>query len=255
MTTDELQAAKQTVLKWWEALEGADRSMAANHTGAALSADVKTFGPDPINMLEGPEAYLKGFWFPLRDAVRDLKRVTHLFISGVSNGRVDGNATADGRLWVSGTGVFRGTFENDYLGLPATGKPVDIRYGEFCEVRDSQIVSVYYLIDLIDLFEQAGIHVLPRCQGTPGLYPPPAAQDGLLIGSSRGDESAYSLQHIRRFIFDGLNCAAWEWLTILHQIYIGTGRAGSVPASASGNLKTFIRDRGSLPFRTAGCRT
>jgi predicted ester cyclase len=170
-----------------------------------LDTNVATYGPDPINELQGAEGYLKGFWIPLRTSFSDLRRHTHLFVSGYSNGRVDGDESKDGRLWVSGTGVFSGTFTEDYLGLPATGKQVDIRFGEFCEFHHGKIVSLYYLIDLVDLFEQAGIHVLPPSRGKPMLYPPPTAGDGVLAGISDPAQTRYSLEHIRRFIFDGLN--------------------------------------------------
>ncbi len=200
-----LQAAKALVLDWWKALEHTDESKAAAATVRAFAPDITTYGPDPINELRGPTAYLEQFWQPLRHSFAGLQRQTHLFVSGYSNGRADGNRALDGRLWVSGTGVFKGLFQNDYLGLPAHGRPVEIRFGEFCEVRDGRIVSLYYLIDLVDLFEQAGVEVLPPCRGRPGLYPPPAAQDGMLTAVPDVALTQHSLEHIRRFIFDGLN--------------------------------------------------
>ena len=137
MNTDTLQAAKTLVLDWWEALESADADHVASITAASLAADAMTYGPDPINTLQGPAAYLEGFWWPLRHAFSGLKRHSHLFVSGYSNGRRDGDVSQDGRLWVSGTGVFEGVFERDYLGLPATGKRVEIRFGEFCELENA----------------------------------------------------------------------------------------------------------------------
>jgi len=46
---------------------------------------------------------------------------------------------------------------------------------------------------------------LPPSRGKPLLYPPPAAADGVLLDPPDPTVTAYSLDHIRRFIFDGLN--------------------------------------------------
>jgi len=72
--------------------------------------------------------------------------------------------------FVSGTGYFNGTFANDYLSIPATGR-----------------------------------HVLPLSRGIDGVYPPPQANGGVLLNAQDADESDYTLNHIRRFIFEGLN--------------------------------------------------
>ena len=135
----------------------------------------------------------------------DLKRQTHLFCTGKSNGRIDGDIAKDGHMWVSGTGYLAGTFAHDYLAIPATSGVVNIRWGEFCRMEDGKIAEVYFLLDLVDLMQQAGFHVLPPSRCKDGIYPPPQVNDGILLEPQDDDESAYSLDHIRRFIFDGLN--------------------------------------------------
>ena len=82
---------------------------------------------------------------------------------------------------------------------------MSIRWGEFCRVEKEQITEVYFLIDLIDLMEQVGINVLPTSRGKSGVYDAPAAADGVLLNSNDSQESLYSRQHLRKFIFDGLN--------------------------------------------------
>jgi len=108
-------------------------------------------------------------------------------------------------MWVSGTGCFQATFAHDYLTIPANGKKVQIRWGEFCRVEDGKIVEIYCLLDLVDLMQQIGFYVLPPSKGADGIYPPPQANDGILLEAQDDETSAYSLDHIRRFIFDGLN--------------------------------------------------
>jgi predicted ester cyclase len=143
------------------------------------------------------------FWAPLLASIPDLKRETWLFFGGRSSGRIDGSN--DGRMWVTGTGRFTGTFANDYLGIPATGSRVNIRWGEFCCIEGDRVVETYFLVDMIDWIQQAGFQVLPPSRGKDHLYPPPAAKDGILFGEQDASDSDYSLEHIRRFIFDGLN--------------------------------------------------
>ncbi|MEL7186553.1 MAG: ester cyclase [Pseudomonadota bacterium] len=203
MTTSAINADKQFVWQYWEALQSANFSDVKDIARKYLADNHRWHGFDPVNDLDGANTFAESFWRPLLVSFPNLERRTWIFIGGESSGTLDGSG--DGRLWVSGTGVFRGTFENDYLGIPANGKEVDIRWGEFCRVQDGKILETFFLLDLVDLMQQAGIHVLPPSKGKDGIYPPPAAGDGVMLEAGDAEESAYSLEHIRRFIFDGLN--------------------------------------------------
>ncbi|MFT7650019.1 MAG: putative ester cyclase [Candidatus Poriferisodalaceae bacterium] len=108
-------------------------------------------------------------------------------------------------MWVTGTGNLRAVFANDFLGIPATGDEVSIRWGDFTRLENGKIAETFFLIDLVDLMHQAGIDVLPAARGAEGLYPPPALSDGMLHDVQDSEVGMYSLDHIRRFIFDGLN--------------------------------------------------
>ncbi|MCE7983569.1 MAG: hypothetical protein DYG89_20540 [Caldilinea sp. CFX5] len=229
------QQNKQIVWNFWHALENAPDDQCLAIARQAMTENIVWNGPDPINQLQGVALFVNDFWLPLRRSFPDLKRETHLFLGGESNGRVDGNLALDGKWWVSGTGYFHGTFARDYLTIPATGKPVSIRWGEFCRLEAGQIVESYFLLDLIDLMQQAGYQVLPPSRGKDGLYPPPRTGvgvtqltgatrdlsgfanltglvqlrnsygDGVLLGAQDPQISAYSRDHLRRFLFEGLN--------------------------------------------------
>ena len=155
------QQNKSLVWEFWRALEDHSPDKPASLFINTMTQDVLWHGPDPINELQGNEAWHSDFWLPFLRSFPDLKRKTHIFCGGQSNGRVDGNIELDGHMWVSGTGYFNATFESDYLGIPATGKTVNIRWGEFCRIKNNQIAEIYFLIDLIDLMQQSGIRVLP----------------------------------------------------------------------------------------------
>jgi len=202
------QANKQLVFSFWQDLDDDARAggkNAAAIVAAAMADDVNWHGYAPLGSLAGIDDFIGSFWQPLLHSFPDLTRETHLFFGGQSNGRVDGDMTLDGHQWVTGTGYFHATFTNDYLGIPATGERVRLRWGDFSRVADGKIAEVYFLIDMIDLLQQAGQSVLPPSRGADGIYPPPAAADGVLLGAVDATTTAYSLDHIRRFIFDGLN--------------------------------------------------
>ena len=203
MSIDLNQLNKRAVLDFWQALETSDDARLKDICQTYMELDATWYGPDPINQLHGASAFVSGFWKPLQDSFTGLKRRTHVFFGGQSNGRIDG--LGDGEMWVCGTGNFNGIFSKDYLTIPASGKEVNIRWGEFCRMQHGKIVETYFLLDLIDLMQQAGFHVLPPSRGANGIYPPPQKNDGIILDAQDEKTSQYSLDHIRKFIFDGLN--------------------------------------------------
>lgn len=203
MSSELNQRNKMLVAEFWRELEGANCTDLNSLVSQYLSADSSWHGPDPINQLVGPDEFVSGYWQPLLAAFPDLTRQTHILMGGKSSGRIDGEG--DGRMWVGGTGFFNATFEKDYLKIPASGEAVSIRWGEFCCVEDGKIVQTYLLLDFVDLMQQAGFNVLPPSNGIDGVYPPPRAGDGIMLDEQDSATSNYTLDHIRRFIFEGLN--------------------------------------------------
>lgn len=203
MSSEINQYNKQLVMAYWRALETATGDQVMETVRKYLKQDSLWHGPDPINDLHGADAFASEFWAPFLQSFPDAKRETHIFFAGKSCGRIDGQQ--DGRMWVCGTGFFNATFAADYLGIPASREDVRIRWGEFCRVVGDQIVETFFLLDLIDLMQQAGFNVLPPSRGADGVYPPPRAGDGILLDEQDEDQSDDTLQHIRRFIFEGLN--------------------------------------------------
>lgn len=199
------QSNKAVVWDFWQSLDNSDAGGAKRAHEAAMAPDVVWNGPDPLNQLNGVDAVFKKYWQPLLSSFEELTRETHLFVSGESNGRIDGDISKDGRMWVSGTGYLHGKFTQDYLGIPATGEAVRIRWGDFYRLEGGQIVETYCLLDYVDLMQQAGIELFPNRKGVDGIYPPPAAGDGMLLGVQDEAETAESLRHIREFIYEGLN--------------------------------------------------
>lgn len=203
MTTKQTQENKRIVWDLWQELNNSEPDNFANIMRAYVSEDVPWKGPYPINQLQGVDAINSEFWQPLSRSFPDMKRESYIFFGGQSNGRVDGKG--DGREWVCGLGHFKGTFQQDWLSIPATGKEIQIRWSEFCRMDEGRIVEIHILLDIPDVMQQAGFPVLPPDRGAVGLWPPPQAGDGVLFTPQDEQETEQSLHLIRSMIYDGLN--------------------------------------------------
>jgi len=59
--------------------------------------------------------------------------------------------------WVAGTGYVTGTHEGDWLGIPATGKPVKMQFSDFWLIKDGKLAENWVMIDHVGVFEQLGV--------------------------------------------------------------------------------------------------
>ena len=66
----------------------------------------------------------------------------------------------DGGDWAAAHGYQYATHLGEYLGIPATGKQVKIRYMDIWRSEGDKLVENWVLIDLIDFCQQIGIDVL-----------------------------------------------------------------------------------------------
>ncbi len=108
--------------------------------------DMVWYGPAAIGTKRGIEAfdldYRKDFIHSFPDKVgRDVIRL------------------AQGE-WVAGTGYQTATFARDWLGIPATGQQIKMRYMDFWRVEERdgvhKLVENHVLIDVLGVLEQAG---------------------------------------------------------------------------------------------------
>lgn len=197
------QKNKKIVWDFWQDLNNAKADDIATIMRTYASEDISWTGPQPINQLNGIDAVNSKYWQPLLQSFPDIKRESYIFFGGKSSGRVDGQF--DGREWVCGLGHFTGTFQEDWLTIPATGKETQIRWSEFCRMDEGKIVEIHILLDVPDVMQQAGFPVLPPDRGAIGLWPPPRAGNGILLTAQDEQETQQSLQLIRAMIYEGLN--------------------------------------------------
>ena len=140
-------------------------------------------GSHPMNERRGVGAVEAEVWQPLLHAFPDLERRDVLLVGGAY----------EGRDYVAAVGHYCGTFRADWLGIPATGRPVYLRYGEVHEVRDGLIVQSNCLWDVLDVIRQAGFWPLAPSLGTEGMWPGPITADGIVLHETDPAQSAASL--------------------------------------------------------------
>lgn len=199
----ENQRNKAKTLEFWNALDNAQSAAARQVCEDYLASNFVWTGPAPLGRCEGATGMADALWGPLKEVIPNLRRETHLFFGGESSGNADGSS--DGRKWVCGTGYLTGNPVGSFMGIPAVGRPVRLRWGEFQRFDGAEIVEAHTIIDFVDWFDQIGLSVLPTPRGAEFVYPPPTGFDGVLKAEQDEGETFETLEFGRDFIYGGLN--------------------------------------------------
>ena len=188
------QKNKEIVWDYWQKLNHVGIDNVPDVIRAAVHEDVNWNGSAPIDQIEGVEAVTSDFWLPLMQSFPDLKRKPYIFMGGIEDGdSVYG--TNEGEEWVSGCGYLTGTFDQDWLGIPATGKKTNIHFGQFYRMREGKIAEGYVMYDILAVMRQAGFQVLPPAPGADGgKVPEPINKDGILLTEQDALEGRKTLQ-------------------------------------------------------------
>ena len=128
-------------------------------------------GAHPLNEIKGIDGVVESVWTPLIDAFPDLERRDLILVGG----------SYEDNEFVAAMGHYCGTFRRDWLTIPATGRPIFIRYGEVHKVRDGQIIESNCLWDILDVMRQAGFWPIAPSLGTEGMWPGPITGDGIVL--------------------------------------------------------------------------
>jgi predicted ester cyclase len=214
----------------------------------AYHPDAEWRGSHPWNEVQGVAAIAQVFWQPLLHAFPDMERRELLLIGG----------QYQGRDYVGAMGHLCGRFQHDWLGLPATGQLLYLRYGEFHQLVDGRIVQSTVLLDVLDAVRQMGWWPLPPSPGFEGMWAGPLAGDGLVLSAQDPQESAASLalslamqaslgayDDTLNLGRDGLLAMPQREFWHPHMMWFGPSGIGT-----SRGLDGFV-DVHQLPFRTA----
>lgn len=241
---------KRLIWTLFQRLDAADPAQTATVWREALASDAVFHTVHPMNDLAGAEGLVAGLVAPLRTAIPDLQRRTHVLMAGRFK-------DAD---WVCAMGVFEGTMTAPWLGIPATDGLVNLRFGEFYRIEEDRIAEVYAIYDLIDLMRQAGINPLPaRPAGVPDIFPAPITQDGVRFNSAERQETEASIALVEAMIFglhrfaDGdLKLMGMEQYWSPAMLWYGPGGIGSnrgVPGFQRYHQQPFLT---AFPDRVGG---
>ena len=72
---------------------------------------------------------------------------------------IDEARLAEGE-WMAAFGRQEATHTGEFMGIPATGRRVSVRYMDFWKVADGRIVDNWVMIDVIDVMRQLGVDPL-----------------------------------------------------------------------------------------------
>ena len=197
------QQNKNQIRKLWDDLDDAGTEDIYEICADHFALDCQWNGPAPFYLQCGPKAIAQTFWSPLKHAIADLKRETHMFFGGNSCGRAGGGM--DEAMWVCGTGYLKGHANDDLTCIPATEYPLKLRWGEFYCLRDGEIFASQIILDFLDWCELIGLFFLPKSRGVAHVYPATTGFDGLLHDQQDACETDKTIQFGRQFICGGLN--------------------------------------------------
>jgi predicted ester cyclase len=189
MTTER----KQLVHDFSQRIHGSSAADVDELLADYYHADAEWHGPAPIDELHGVGAIASEYWEPLLQSFPDLEKNDYVLFAG----------EFEGDEWVCATGNLVGTFEEEWLDIPATGHATWLRYGEFHRVEDGQIAETRHLVDLLDVVRQAGYDFFPAL-APEVVIPGPTTQDGVLLGERDEAESDRTL-HLVEAMIDGLH--------------------------------------------------
>ena len=213
--TQTLAAMKAQVWTLLQSLPGPDMAKALQEH---LAPDAIWNLSHPLNELHGPRAIGEGFYGPLLAAMPDLERRSDIFMGGAwlsppagAIGHAPPSVGGEG-WWCSTIGHYVGTFRQPWLGIPHTGEPVTLRFGEFYrwDPLRLKVTEARILLDIVDLARQAGVPLLPPSNGIDILVPGPQAHDGVMLGRIDPADGAESMRCTLAMIkglfdFDGKN--------------------------------------------------
>ncbi|MCE7983559.1 MAG: polyketide cyclase [Caldilinea sp. CFX5] len=212
MTTARTQANKELVWDFWQQLATANSGTVGDVVTRYHAPQIDWIGCHPFNALTTVDALVARYYQPLLHAFPELKRECYIFFGGnFQSARPEDNANCFGE-WVCASGDFVGAFAHDWLGIPATGTEMRIRFGEFCRVEQGKIVGGRLILDLVDVMRLAGYRVLPPATGHEIAIPGPQSGDGVLLTPQDDNESSQSLALVEAMLFKGL--AAYNQKTL-----------------------------------------
>lgn len=192
----DLQQAKEIVRNYIDAFDACDSSELRSLFNKHVSPDYRWRGMHPFHEKSGAEEVIEAFWAPFRSAFTKCQRRMDFFFAGAND--CDDGAS----IWVLNAGNFMGLFDENWLGIPSTGKLAMLRYAEFHRVENGKIAETALFCDILSVMHQAGVYPLAPMTGAPFIYPGPRHHDGLLFDKQNPEEGRKTRDLVNTMIAD-----------------------------------------------------
>ncbi len=193
---ESFQAEKALVREMYGKMEQAGASGVGAVLKDYLDPDCVWRGYHPFLEQSGPENVARVFWQPLMQAVSSLQRREDIFFAG--RNQIDDFAST----WVVSMGHLMGLLDAPWIGIPATGKLVMLRYCEFSKLENGRITDQAMYCDIPHLMVQAGLNPFGPETGQTLVQPGPRTHDGLIFGDADPAETAATRDAINFMIAD-----------------------------------------------------
>lgn len=191
-----------------EALQTCNAQAAKRAISDSFAPDAKISLQHPFREVLGPEDLWSRVYDPLFASMPDLERRDFIVMAGPRWGEgQSGN-------WVGLGGNFVGTFRAPWLDIPATGKPVFMRYQEYLRIEDGKVVEMEGLWDIGQIMYQAGVWPMAPQFGVEWMCPGPSDGSGVITEPYDAAKAGASVQLI------------WDMLHDLKQGTAGTPERG-----------------------------
>ncbi|MEM9932614.1 MAG: ester cyclase [Bacteroidota bacterium] len=153
-----------------------------------LHTNLQTHISRPFDSLEGIKAF-ETFWDSLLASYPDLEIQPYLILGGEYRG-VEA---------VSVAGNITGTFQEDWLGIPANQQATCLRFSTQFILEKGKIIQQWIMLDILGVMHQAGYQLFPT-KGVDRIAPAPATQDGLVLYETHSAESQKSVELVNAMI-------------------------------------------------------
>ncbi len=185
--SQQLTTYKRVLHDGFRKLAGASPEELKLHLMNLYHAEAQWRGSHPINELSGIDQILESVWRPLKHSLPDLERRDDIMVAG----------DFEGHALIASCGHLIGTFTNDWLDIPATGKTLSIRYGQVDRMQGDRIIETTMILDVLDVIRQSGYWPLPPSMGLEAKWGAPFTQDGVRLDSTDPERGAQAMAFMR----------------------------------------------------------
>ena len=197
----------------------------------------------PFNKLNGHEE-IQNFWEKLFHTLPDIERRDSIFVMGNNFSDERSLIDIEGTQLVASISHYQGTFDKEFLGIPASKKVVYLRSCEVHQFSDDRIIKSYMLLDFLNLMNQVGLWPISPSLGTDFFWPIPATCDGVRISeniSISNGENYNTVMKMHKALgeYDGQNIESMKHAQYWSKNFLWYGPAGIGTSKGMKNFRNF----------------